>query len=182
MKKVGIKKIFITVNYARQYEAVKKIFANDKSILVVRNRFRKTTAYCVAPALRLLGNRFIFAYGHSPAPPSHLRNLISISRRGVVVSVYPSTTQKLEKRKLVSFTRRRVVLSDLGSFYIEPPYILTSDFVKILAKSESWRQAFLRYFKPLVAIKAKHPPEFNYYSDFMRFKRFILDFIRRHKG
>jgi len=175
LREAGVCEIIISVNYMSEYRKVAELFGGDSDILLSHNRYRTSSAQCLPPLLERLDSRFLFVYGHAPAPPNHLRGICDLASKGVAVSLYSTTTQGAT-RKPASIREDVVKLEDSGSLFIEPPHVLTSDFVYILNRSRSWGAAFKRYQGSLVDLRAVHPPEVHYRKNFTRLKRYIETF------
>ena len=130
----GVRDIIITVNYMPEYRKIRALTKGERRIRVVTNPFRKTSAQCVAYSRHLLQRRFLFVYGHAPAPPSHLKKLMRSAGSGVAVSLYRSSTQG--NLKPCTLHDKRVALNDRGKFYIEPPHILDAGLVRLLKNTK----------------------------------------------
>jgi CTP:molybdopterin cytidylyltransferase MocA len=175
LKEVGVEEIIITVNYVAEYRRIHELFGKDPCVRMACNRHRKSSAQCVPPLRAKLDPRFLFIYGHAPVPPEHLRNLANIAKEGVAVSLYPTTTQGVT-RKPARLIGHHVTLAAGGSLFVEPPHVLTREFVNLLAKTGSWRTSFQYYQGPLVGVRAHHPSEFHYRYNFAAFRKYMTKF------
>ncbi len=180
LKEVGIREIIVAVNYVHEYRKIEKLFGDDPRIKMVHGKRRTSSAQCLPPLRRILDLRFLFVYGHAPAPPGHLRNLLSVAEDGIVVSLYPTTTQG-EMRKPARLSGRIVTLEESGPLFVEPPHVLTLEFARLLQKTGSWGASFRKYQGRILGVRAQHPPEFHYKRDFMAFQRFMVEFLRKKK-
>ncbi len=180
LKEVGVEEIIITVNYMSEYRRIKELFGKDPQIAMVYNRYRKSSAQCIAPLLAMLDTRFLFVYGHAPVPPDHLLNLAGVAEKGVVVSLYASTTQGAT-RKPANLSGYLVTMNASGSLFMEPPHVLTHEFVELLAKTGSWGVSFQGYRGPLAGVQANHHSEFHYRHDFAAFKKYMIELLKSKK-
>jgi CTP:molybdopterin cytidylyltransferase MocA len=180
LKEVGVEEIIITVNYIAEYRRIEELFGSDTRITMAYNRHRKSSAQCIPPLQEKLDPRFFFVYGHAPVPPDHLRNLADITNEGVAVSLYPTTTQGMT-RKPARLLGHLVTLEANGSLFVEPPHVLTYEFVELLAKTGSWGTSFQRYQGPLVGVRAHHPSEFHYRHNFVAFRKYMTEFLKGKK-
>ncbi|MDE2079646.1 MAG: methyltransferase domain-containing protein [Patescibacteria group bacterium] len=178
LKEAGVEVIIITVNYLGQLKKVTELFRGDSSVSVIGNTSQTTSAQCL-PAIRsIVDRRFFFIYGHAPVPPEHLENLSSIASEGIVASLYPSTTQKGKTKKPAILEGLRVVFAEEGNLFVEPPHIITPEFVDLLAQSESWKEAFHSYHYPIFGVRADHPSEFHYKEDLKRVREWLAIRLR----
>lgn len=177
LREAGIGDIIVTVNYRSEAEKLRELFRSMAYVRVVTNRFRKSSAQCVGPALPFLDPRFLFIYGHAPAPPAHLVRLIESARGGIAVSLYPTTTQENPKPATLG-VRGNVSLADDGDCYVEPPHVMNRGFARLLERTASWSAALYAYVGTIPGVPAHHPSEFHYPADYQRFRTFM----RRYAG
>jgi hypothetical protein len=175
VRQSGITELILTVNHMNLYDQISELFKSDRNIKVVQNTYTKTSAQCLPPLHDLLNDRFLFIYGHAPAPPQHLHALTRIATEGISVSLYPSTTQG-ETRKSATLSGDSVVLSDYDNLFMEPPHVLDKDFVSNLPNAASWKEGFKTYRGRITGVVARHPSEFHYEADFAVF----MDFMNRY--
>jgi hypothetical protein len=169
--------MILTVNHFDLLERISKLYELDSDITVVHNVYTKTSAQCLPPLLDRVDDRFLFIYGHAPAPPEHLRSLMRISNEGIAVSLYSSTTQE-DTRKSASLSGAKVEMSEDDKLFIEPPHILDKDFVRNLSTAQSWKAGFKSYKGQISGVVAKHPPEFHYETDFRIFENFMKEYLK----
>ncbi len=174
LKDAGIQEVIVSVNYAEQYEVIRDLLAHEPGVRVIRNNFRQSSAQSIPTARHLLDARFLFVYGHAPVPVEHIRLMDTASHGHVVASAYPTTSQGAGRKPVAINENGYVVLNEEGSLFIEPPHILNTEFVRILAKTGSWKESFRRYKKHIFGVRANHPSEFHYPKDFERFKRIMM--------
>lgn len=178
LKEAGIKEIIITVNYVAELKKIRTLFRGDPLVVVTSNKSRESSAQCFRPLRNLLDERFLFVYGHAPVPPEHIRKLTTITNRGIVVSLYQTTTQREEAKKMVRFDGSRVIITKRGNLFIEPPHVVDRKLLNLLIKSESWKTSFQDYRGYFVGVRAHHPPEFHYRKDFYQVRRWLTKQIR----
>lgn len=172
LRVASVEEIIVTVNYATEYRIMRELLGGDPRVRVVANRFRKSSIQCLTPHSNLLDPCFFFIYGHAPVPPAHLMRMCSADQE-LVVSLYPTTSQGEEQKKAARLENGLAVFDSRGTLYVEPPHILTGEFVSLLTQASSWKEAFLKYAKPVAGVLAKHPPEFHYPADFEITKKFM---------
>ncbi len=179
LKEAGVESIIVTINYVAEFKKILALFRNDTSVAVIGNLSRVSSAECLSPIRGLLDARFLFVYGHAPVPPEHIEKLAAVARDEVVVSLYPTTTQRGMRKKPARLEGLSVVLGEGGNLFIEPPHVLSREFVGVLAQAESWRESFHAYRGPIFGIRASHPPEFHYPRDLEQVRRWLVKRLGR---
>lgn len=180
LKEAGVEVIIITVNYIAEFRKILTLFRGDTSVAVIGNLSRVSSVECLPPIQGMLDKRFLFVYGHAPVPPEHIKKLVAVTKNEIAVSLYLTTTQRDVRKKPARLEGSRVIFGEGGNLFSEPPHILNHKFVDLLARTESWKEAFHSYGGPIFGVRASHLPEFHYRKDLKQVREWLTARLRRN--
>ena len=169
--KAGIREIYVYVNnksWAFRFE--QELDSIPGCYVVVDKGYDNT--FLLFKDLCKQGNKYIFTYGHTPRPSNFYKKLLHLAKPLVISYVDISTK------------RQPIIVSREG--YIEPPYVIDTNFVDIEMPA-TWVDFFTdnkysKYkFSKLHVREFNYPDEWNNYKSYLESEKFISLFNEANK-
>ncbi|NYZ74849.1 NTP transferase domain-containing protein [Candidatus Micrarchaeota archaeon] len=166
--KAGLKKIVVAVDGESNYDQMCRIFRGKRRVRVVQDKGTGETGGIPVNFDYLLEKKFLFIYGNAPPLASHVKAMAQQSA-DAVVSLFPFSSSRTPIVAELDGTRVKRIKSQRNVFgreaFVEPPYILSKDFVPFLAQHRHWFDALKAYAesgKTMVGVPALMPPNVHY--------------------